>query len=152
MFWWFCLVYIERIAFNLFYHHICLTVTFIYVAEMLLISANIYLPNQGLLTYLAGMKTRLGWRGLSKTESETSLTQANTFISLSETEYNDGCQDQYSCSYQDTMVHASCTGYTRLMSKTNCQAKLVYALLMSRELSEAQEAGMFHCLRECLSF
>lgn len=70
-----------KLAFNLFYHHhICLPVTFIYVAEMLLISANTYLTSQGRLTCLAGVETRLDWRGLSKTESETSLTQANRLL------------------------------------------------------------------------
>lgn len=50
------------------------------------------------------------------------------------------------------MVLASCTGYAKLMPKINCQAKLLYALLTSRELGEAQEARMLHCLRESLSF
>lgn len=44
------------------------------------------------------------------------------FIPSSETEYNDGHQDQYSCSCQDTVTFASHIGYTRLISKT-CPVK-----------------------------
>lgn len=104
------------------------------------------------VSWSVGMKTRPRM-GLSKNEAETCLLQAIRFlIPLSETEYNGSCQEEYNCSCQDTTTFASCSRYTRLMSKTNCPAKLLNALLTSRECNDTQEPWMCHCLRECLGF
>lgn len=77
----------------------------------------------------------------SETGAVTSVFQVVwLFIPLSKTEYN--CQDQYYSSCQDTVILASSTGYTRLMSKMNCPAKLLYASLTSRGHRESQ--GSLH--------
>jgi hypothetical protein len=71
--------------------------------------------------------------GPRKTETEANLLQAvRPFIHLSETEYNGGYQEEYNYSLQDTVMFSSYTRYRRLMSKTKCSAKLLFALLTSR--------------------
>jgi hypothetical protein len=60
-------------------------------------------------------------------------------FSYKETEYDVGCQDQYNSSWQNTMVFASYPEYTRLMSKTNCPVKLLYASLTFKKHQENTE-------------
>lgn len=64
---------------------------------------------------------RPGWKSHSTTEALIILLRAiRLFVPLSETEYNDNCQDQYSCSCQNSVVYASHTEYRRLMCSTSC--------------------------------
>lgn len=81
------------------------------------VSSSDYSPGQGHLVWPRHNKP-----GQTVT---TLLRTIGLFIPLSETESNDCLQDQYSCSRRDMGTFASYTGfYTRLMSKSNCRAKL----------------------------
>ena len=64
------------------------------------------------------------------------------FIPLSGTEYNGNCQDQYSCSCQDTMTFASYAGYTRSLSKSNCPVKFPHFLDYQGNTENHKEAWM----------
>lgn len=67
-------------------------------------------------------------------ETETNLLQAIIFFKpLPETEYNGSCQEENNHGWQDLMMFAGYTRYTRLMSKNYCSVKLLYASLTSRE-------------------
>lgn len=77
--------------------------------------------------------------------------QSDFFLPLSTTEYNGNCQDQYSCSCQDTMKFESYTGYIRLMSKTNCPVKLHVSLTTKGTYRGTLRGLRLHCLRECLN-
>lgn len=100
------------------------------------------------------MNPGFGWKGHSKTETVTILLRAiRFFITVSEIEYNGNYQNQYSCNYQDTMTFVSYTDCTRLISETNCPAKLLYASLTSKEhryrsrLSSSLPEGVLQLLR-----
>ena len=64
-------------------------------------------------------------------------------ITLSETEYSGDFHNQYSCSWQEIMKFSSYKAYTRLASKTNCQAKLYASLTSKRTLKNAKWTEFF---------
>ena len=80
------------------------------------------------------------WEGPQQNLSCGNFTKNNQtfFIPLSEIEYNSNCQDQYSCSWHDTMIFANFTGYMRLKSKTNCPIKLLCFLDYQGSIRETQ--------------
>lgn len=85
---------------------------------------------------------------------QVNCKQPGFLIPLKETKYNGCCQDSYNGSFQDTMMLTSYRRYTRLISETNCPAKLLYASLTSKEhryrsrLSSSLPEGVLQLLRK----
>lgn len=77
------------------------------------------------------------------------LHTVRLFIPLSETEYSGGCQDQHNCGCRGTMTYVSSTGYTRLMSKTNCTVKRLLFLSSnnSTDSSGSTAFSYFPCVQ-----
>lgn len=115
------------------------------LVQALLSGACVWTP---VLTYWTRVSCYGWWKLKPGWVNKTNLLQAiRYFMPLSETEYNAGCQEEYSCTCQDIMMFASYMRCVRTMSKTACPAKLLNASLTPRERRETQVAWMLHCIQ-----
>lgn len=80
------------------------------------------------------MKARLRWRGHSKTEDVTVYSKQSDILLLYQKQNTMAIvRINMMIIVRYTMMFVNCTGYTRLMSKTNCPVKPLHASLASRE-------------------
>lgn len=85
------------------------------------VSACAYFPGPGHLIWLQGIKSgQVGGTTAQCHSCDNFIKNNQIFISLSKAEYDENCQDQYNCTFQDTRMLARYTGYKKYISTNNC--------------------------------